>query len=120
MINSKNMLIVSLLAAGVVGGLALHTRPGRAASLEPAQVVMLSCSTESDQFQILSVASTNPAIRIDPKTVRCVDALKVLLDADLKVVDIAYGDGGRRVTYTILNAAPAQDFNVSRSNKDKG
>lgn len=120
MVQSKKMFIISLLGAAVVGGLALHSRTGRASPTVPAHVVMLTCSTESDQFPILSSASTNPAIRIDAKTTRCVDAMKTLLDANMKVVDVTYGDGGRRVTYIAVTEAEAQDFNVSRSNKDRG
>jgi hypothetical protein len=120
MIVPKKMLVVSLLGAAVVGGLAFHSSTGRAAPTAPAHVVMLTCSTETDLQPILSSASTNPAIRIDAKTARCVDAMKTLLDANMKIVDVKYGEDGRRVIYTAVTAEDAPDFNVSRSNKDKG
>jgi hypothetical protein len=78
---------------------------------------MLICSTGDDGTSVVAGSTTSPAVGLY-KGKGCTEALKAILDADQVIVDIEHSE--RRVIYTAVNRTAAQDFNVSRSNKDKG
>lgn len=118
----SGLLLLGLAAAGVA---AVVPTSGRAAPSAgpavkaPAQVVMLVCSTEGEEISVVSSSSTDPSLKLYPKS-SCTGALKAVIDSGLVVVDVAYGKDSSRITYTAMAPQEAQDFNVSRSNKDKG
>src|SRR4051812_31181244 len=118
--NRKKLVIGSLLLGGLACGASLvaGNRRANAAQAGPAHFVMLSCSTESDRFSVLSSTSTNPALRIESKAT-CTEALKAIVESGHQIVDVEYSDGGGRVIYTAVTANWAQDFNRTRSNKER-
>lgn len=117
---TKGLVFLVVACALMAGGISVAARSGMAGPAdvqEPKHVTMLVCSTGDEGPAVVTAATTQAALHLE-KGKSCPEALKAILDAGQVIVDIEYISG--RVVYTGAAIACAQDFNVSRSNKDRG